>query len=148
MLSTWPYDSSVLFSENRLIYCNDLFKLYIIHWASFILLTKNICRITWVKKWSKLWIQKSPSKSNVIYPKTTTKNTFRSGGQKLASHMEAKVAKMPIESFSVLGLQSLKMYLFTINLLFRSILIALKRGLFPIYHIRLEKSVFKNLIIT
>ena len=68
--------------------------------------------------------------------------------KKPASHMEATVAKMPIESFSVLGLQSLKMYLFIINLSFRSILIDLKRGLLPIDHIRLEKSVSKNLPIT
>ena len=58
--------------------------------------------------------------------------------------MEAKVAKMPIESFSVLGLQNMKMFLVTINLLFRSILVALKRGLFPIYYIRLEKKFFKT----
>ena len=45
-------------------------------------------------KWPKSWIQKSPLKSNVPYPKTTIKINFRSGGQKTASHMEAKVAKI------------------------------------------------------
>ena len=77
--------------------------------------------------------------------KLPSKNNFRSGGQKPASHMEAKI---PIENFSVLGLKSLKMYLFPLNLLFRSIYIALKRGLFPNYHIILEKTVFKNLKIS
>ena len=73
---------------------------------------------------SKSWIQKSPSKSNVPYRKTTFKNDFRSGGQKPASHMEAKVAKLPIESSSVLGLQNMKIFLFTINPLFRCIVIS------------------------
>ena len=57
------------------------------------------------------------------------------------------MAKMPIESFSVLGLQNMKSFLITINPLFRGIVVALKRGLFPIYHIRLEKSIFKNIKI-
>ena len=39
--------------------------------------------------------------------------------------MDAKVAKMLIESFSVLGLQNMKRFLFTINPFFRIILVAL-----------------------
>jgi len=62
------------------------------------------------QKWSKSWIQKSPSKSYVPYRKTTFKNNFRSGGQKPSSHMEAKLAQMPIKSFSVLGPQKKKCF--------------------------------------
>ena len=48
------------------------------------------------QKMVKIMDSKSPLKSNVACQKTTLKNNFGSGGQKPASHMEAKVAKMPI----------------------------------------------------
>ena len=51
--------------------------------------------LTWVEKWSKSWIQKSQAKLNVLCPKTALENNFWYGGQKSASHLEAKVAKMP-----------------------------------------------------
>jgi len=66
----------------------------------------------------------------------------------MAEAVKAKVAKMKIESLSVLGLQNMKMFLFTINHLFRCIVVALKKGLFPIYYKRLEKKCFKNIKFT
>ena len=56
------------------------------------------------QKWSKSWIQKSPSKLNVPYPKTTIENNFRSGGQNTASHMEAKVGKIGKKVTNINGL--------------------------------------------
>ena len=88
----------------------------------FCLLKSTISTLTSVKKWSKSWIQKSTSKLNVPYLKTSLENNFKSGGYRPAT---------------------LKIFRFTINPLFRRISIALQRGLFPVYHIRLKKCLQK-----
>ena len=70
---------------------------------------------------------------NRIYHILKHLKKFRCGGQK--SHMEAKM---------LLAYKSKKMFLFTIYPSFRTILAALNRGLFPIYHITSEKKYPKN----
>ena len=96
---------------------------------------------------------KVPFKIECMYhiPKITLKNNFWSGGQKSTSYLEVKVAKLPIERFSVLGLQNTKMFLFIICIipLFSCsiILVALQRGLFPYLPYKIEKNYLQNLEI-
>ena len=64
--------------------------------------------------------------------------------------MEAKVGKIGkkvtnINSLCARQLLNLERFIFNINPLFRSILVAKKRGLFPIYHKRLKKLSSKTL---
>ena len=72
------------------------------------------------------------------------KNNFTFRGQNTG--LEVKVAKLPIEIFSVLDLQNMKMFLFSIIPLFRSISVALQSRIFPICHLRLKKMSSKTLI--